>query len=505
MTQSTTDHASGRCGTEDWSPEGQNSEMAETTRSFDLSQEQLELAVATLEPGCRAESRLHQLNGTVIKRRGHGSLRFVDLAVEGSVSTIGTLQLIVTQQDVPLESGAVVHAVGHLGRARSSKTMAAGQPSLYCTALELLQEAPPKEPEPPKNTQQKRKASAKTVHRRSSSKRQSRQNQMAAAVLADRIFADPANASHLMHAEGVCSPCGAPAIDWALVPPSLDPAASGQPGGIQTVGAGADGRAQRKRWQVESVYSAMWPIVAALHKREARRVNIVDFGSGSGNATLAIAWLLREISQWVLIDAKPQAIELANKRVALADLTGIVETRVDRIEAHKEPFDIGVAVHACGAATDYAQLQCLQRGVPFVLVPCCVGKIARDGALRDLLGQPAQATALTAVGEGQAVPRSKWLAGQIDSTEWGVVVSVAGHSAHGATEAVGEEETEATAVRRKTKTLVEADRNAAALEYGTDGLDGGSNGYRTVLGKLEPLTASPMNDILVGWPLNIDI
>lgn len=49
--------------------------------------------------------------------------------------------------------------------------------------------------------------------------------------------------------------------------------------------------------------------------------------------------------------------------------------------AHRDGFDIGVAVHACGMATDYAQLQCISRGAPYLLVPCCVGKINIDVSL----------------------------------------------------------------------------------------------------------------------------
>ena len=38
-------------------------------------------------------------------------------------------------------------------------------------------------------------------------------------------------------------------------------------------------------------------------------------------------------------------------------------------------------MHACGMATDYAQLQCIRRSVPYLLVPCCVGKINIDVSL----------------------------------------------------------------------------------------------------------------------------
>ena len=46
------------------------------------------------------------------------------------------------------------------------------------------------------------------------------------------------------------------------------------------------------------------------------------------------------------------------------------------------------------------------------------------------------------------------------------------------------------AVRRCGKTILEADRNAAAREAD----------YNAILGKLVPLRSSPMNDVLLGWP-----
>jgi hypothetical protein len=41
----------------------------------------------------------------------------------------------------------------------------------------------------------------------------------------------------------------------------------------------------------------------------------------------------------------------------------------------KSPFDIGLAVHLCGEATDLAMKVCIDNKASFILVPCCVGKI----------------------------------------------------------------------------------------------------------------------------------
>ena len=36
-----------------------------------------------------------------------------------------------------------------------------------------------------------------------------------------------------------------------------------------------------------------------------------------------------------------------------------------------------VALHACGAASDFAIRQAVARGAPFLVCPCCVGKLAQ--------------------------------------------------------------------------------------------------------------------------------
>jgi SAM-dependent methyltransferase len=169
-------------------------------------------------------------------------------------------------------------------------------------------------------------------------------------------------------------------IDWDAMPASLDPA-RGEDGGGGIVAGGKDGaeaRAERKRWQVESVYCALLSIVDG----PAKMLRVVDFGSGSGNATLAVAWLLRERCHFVLLDMKPVAVQLAEQRVSLVSgLSETVSAVAGRIEDYSDDFDIGVAVHACGMATDFAQLQCVARRAPYLLVPCCVGKINIDVSL----------------------------------------------------------------------------------------------------------------------------
>lgn len=45
------------------------------------------------------------------------------------------------------------------------------------------------------------------------------------------------------------------------------------------------------------------------------------------------------------------------------------------VEHYDDPFDVCLALHACGNATDFALLQAQQRRAAYVVSPCCVGMI----------------------------------------------------------------------------------------------------------------------------------
>jgi len=472
------------------------------------SASELELAVASVERGGRNTTTTYSFRATVSAARSHGRLRFLDLVVLrlGAALSLTEVQLIARvekdertlertlkypQLDRRIAPGAVVRVErGEFGR---SKT---GRASVYVDGaeqLQLLLPAPPRlsvaarvaaggkgrgarGARPNSKPASAKKLSGKQSGRTSARKRQKVARQRQAGEIVARLFADGLNSGRFEASEGLCRPCGEPApaaIDWARVPPSLDPAGGGgaltygaHTGAIKAGGAstgGASGRAQRKRQQVESVFAALLPLLLELRRQQARRgdasstvpapLRIVDFGSGSGNATLAIAWALHQRGlrcTWLLLDAKERAVALAAERVAAAGLELVVEARAGKIEELCEPFDAGVAVHACGVATDLAQLQCLRAAAPFVLVPCCVGKIARDGLLPALSVAPAAArgaggagaAATAATGDtakrgrdfergaarehehgmtavrplGEAAPRSRWLREQVEIT-----------------------------------------------------------------------------------------
>ena len=78
---------------------------------------------------------------------------------------------------------------------------------------------------------------------------------------------------------------------------------------------------------------------------------MVDFGCGSGNLLLPLAALLPGC-RFTGVDMKPAALQLLQKRAAAAGLTN-VSVFAGMIEQYRQPFDVGLALHACGNATDH--------------------------------------------------------------------------------------------------------------------------------------------------------
>ena len=64
---------------------------------------------------------------------------------------------------------------------------------------------------------------------------------------------------------------------------------------------------------------------------------------------------------------------MAKLRAAKAGLTN-VRVVTSTIDEWNEPFDIGIALHACGELTDMTMDQCIKARAGFVLAPCCIGE-----------------------------------------------------------------------------------------------------------------------------------
>ena len=140
-------------------------------------------------------------------------------------------------------------------------------------------------------------------------------------------------------------------------------------------------RAVRKRAQTESFVLVLRSLLAILETSCAKKAtisdrkpwHIVDFGSGSGNLCLALAYLFPNCT-FTAVDMKAKSIEILQKRAIEADLTNVCGV-VGKIEDFKESFDISLALHACGVATDYALQQAKRCRAAYVVCPCCVGNL----------------------------------------------------------------------------------------------------------------------------------
>ena len=232
-------------------------------------------------------------------------------------------------------------------------------------------------------------------------------------------------------------------------------------------------RGWRKQWQVESFAGVLDRILAAYPGAVKR---VVDFGAASGNVGLPLAARYPDVT-FVLMDMTAFAIDIAKSRAAEAGLTN-VEFRSGLIEEWDGEFDLGLAVHCCGNATDFAQMQCIRYDAAFVLCPCCVGKLNEKSRNH----RPTPTPVVQTVDDVQQ-PRSRWLRDVLSTEEYHAVAQHADHGGY-------DFDDERSANRRMCKFVLEADRGSYAVD----------NGYQVVWTKLRPLEASPKNDVLVGIP-----
>lgn len=145
-------------------------------------------------------------------------------------------------------------------------------------------------------------------------------------------------------------------IDWQNLPNGIDP----------MYGFLKPDRAKRKRWQIENfVYLAKKYLNG--HK------TIVDFCSGSGHLSIPMAYIFQDC-YFLLVEKNPIPVEIGIKRIRESGLKNI-EIFNENIQDFHEKFDLGIALHACGEATDLAQKKCIENDAPYILCPCDIGYI----------------------------------------------------------------------------------------------------------------------------------
>eukprot|EP00892_Ulva_mutabilis_P001002 jgi/Ulvmu1/10902/UM007_0079.1 len=158
----------------------------------------------------------------------------------------------------------------------------------------------------------------------------------------------------------------------------LPPAAGGRSGS----GGGADDTAAAFHVRGGRVHASPVPSAGSAGDAEApgarcaegrRRLRAVDFGCGSGNLTLPLAYAFPGL-EVCGVDMKAEAVVRLRERAAAAGLD-MVTTQASTIEEFREGCDVVLALHACGNATDAALLQAHRCRAAFIVSPCCVGKL----------------------------------------------------------------------------------------------------------------------------------
>ena len=169
---------------------------------------------------------------------------------------------------------------------------------------------------------------------------------------------------------------------WHLLPPGIDPAA---PEAFLPAA-----RVARKRQQVANMARLAAPLI-----RGCEGEVVVEFCAGSGSLALPLAACFPRVT-FVLIDAKARSLGVARRRLCVSGLTNVV-LREGFVEAFAgERFDVGLALHACGEASDVSLELCLAAGAAYVFAPCCVGKVGGGGVRGSAAAAAAAAAEATA-------------------------------------------------------------------------------------------------------------
>ena len=237
-------------------------------------------------------------------------------------------------------------------------------------------------------------------------------------------------------------------------------------------------RAWRKRRQIENVLGPLAELTALLE----RPAHIVDFCASSGHVALPAAAVLKGVTVEIN-DLRERPIDIARERIAALPpaLRARCTARVGSTETHTGPFDIGVALHACGVATDVVLEACLRRRAAFVLVPCCVGRLAqRPNRGRNARSSLPKTEAFAACFD---LPKSAVWRGALSSDEAKALARAGDCTARDQLTADDRE-------RRACKTVIDGDCLALAAE----------RGYTVSHFVMRPFGITPKNDVIVGYP-----
>ncbi|KFQ27703.1 Glutathione S-transferase C-terminal domain-containing protein, partial [Merops nubicus] len=239
-------------------------------------------------------------------------------------------------------------------------------------------------------------------------------------------------------------PCPSWTLDWANLPSAVSPGE----------GKMSRDRALRKQQQLNN-------LVAAVTKLAKPGDVIVDFCSGGGHVGIVLAHMLPSC-QVVLIENKELSLIRAKDRSDELGLSNIwfIQANLDYFNG---TFNIGVALHACGVATDMVMEHCVKARAAFVISPCCYGFIQNTVKFK--------------------YPRSHQFKEILSYKEHMILCRFADQTAV-------QLPPERRLIGKQCMGLVDLDRAWAAEE----------RNYSVQVISMEPESCSPKNDMIVGIP-----
>lgn len=299
-------------------------------------------------------------------------------------------------------------------------------------------------------------------------------------------------------------------------------------------------RAARKEQQLQSMLRCILPLIPTTttttrstprnnQKQQETPFTIVDIGGGSGHLGIPLALLLPDC-RVVVVDLRKRSLDLMHQKAELVvkeilekgeELSasyrsntvsssmshdddddddssacfsscgrdGILENLFSfhgPVEKYSKSFDMALALHLCGEATDVTLRKAASAGATAIVVaPCCVGKLSQ---------QVRNPNVFHATGENVATvsyPQSSTFCQLISQqADWDALAKAADYSCE------QESRTSRNATRRTAKALLETDRRLYLESVYS---------YRTALMRMDPWESTPKNDILVAWdPKKVD-
>uniref|UniRef100_A0A8D2CMI5 Glutathione S-transferase C-terminal domain-containing protein n=1 Tax=Sciurus vulgaris TaxID=55149 RepID=A0A8D2CMI5_SCIVU len=239
-------------------------------------------------------------------------------------------------------------------------------------------------------------------------------------------------------------PCPTWTLDWNGLPAAVSP----------KEGKMSSDRALRKQQQLNN-------LVYVVINQAKPGDRIVDFCSGGGHVGIVLAHML-PLCQVILIENKELSLIRAKKRSDELGLSNIWFIQAN-MEYFTGMFNIGVALHACGVATDMVIEHCIKTRASFVTCPCCYGFIQNTSKFN--------------------FPKSEQFKKTLSYKEHMILCRFADQTAV-------QLPPQRRLIGKQCMCLVDLDRARAAEE----------RGYSVQVISMQPESCSPKNNMIVGVP-----